>query len=444
MLKRSERALPMLYLVWALPLLLALTWLIPPWSNPDEPNHMLRVVELAHGELIGQQLGPREAGGLSDASILEAGAAFQKLKFHPEQKVTQQMRAGADRVAWHGKLSVTEFGNTASYPPFLYLPAMAAVRIGQVVGLHVDHNLYLARAATVLAAVLVSTLALALARRTRYALAALAMLPMTCELDASVGQDALMIALTLLAVGWVDCIIERGRPPSMGELAGLALALAAVAMARPPYVTLALLPLLATARLSRSCAAAAAFVVVAVGAWSALAAWTVLVSWGDPSTQARLLLAHPLRSVGVFVSTLRFAGPAYAEEFVGRLGWLDTPLPRWYVVLALIVVAAGFLAAVGGASRRSWLPISAVIGGVVLVFVSQYFSWTQPGAATVDGVQGRYFIPLAAAAVLAMPTLLKLEPLVRPVALVGLGMLGVTTPFVMVQAMVVRYYLAGC
>jgi hypothetical protein len=441
--ERINRILPALYLVWALPLQLTMAWLIPPWSNPDEPDHMLRIVELAYGELIGERFGPQDAGGLSNAAVRRAAAPLDPVKFHPERKVTLIMRSHTDQVPWDASSSVVAFAYTAPYPPVLYVPAVLTVRIGQMFGFHVNRTLLLARAATTLAAVVISTLALALARRSRYALAGMAILPMTCELNASVGQDALMIALTLLAVGWIDRIIEHGQPGRREELVGIALALAAVAMARPLYVTFALLPMLTTARLRWSNSAAACFVVIMVGIWSTLVATTVLIVHSDASVQAQSLFAHPLRFVMALTATLRLNIFDHARELVGQLGWLDTSVPLWYTWLALFVIAASFVAAADGTSRYPWLAGLAAIGGATLVFAIQYISWTRPDSAVIDGVQGRYFIPPMAVAVLAVGSFRRVGQLARPVALAGLGTLAITTPFVIVQALVVRYYLGA-
>ena len=363
MIARIQRALPGLYFVWALPLLLTVAWLTPPWSNPDEPNQMLRITQLAQGHLIGERLGPSGSGGLSNKAILDAAAPLDGLRFHPERKVSLSMLAASERVPWDASPTIVGFPNTAPYPPFLYLPAIVAVWVGKLLHLYVDHTLYLARAATALAAVIASTAALALAQRTRYAIAVLAMLPMTCALSAAASQDALIIALTLLSVGWIDHLIESDRMPGWGELLGLATVLAAVGMARPPYVVFALLPLLATARLRLRSVVAAGVVVAAVGAWSLLAARTVLVSHGDPLVQLHLLLGHPWRIVTVLLTTLHRIGPAYAVEFIGQLGWLDTALPHWYINFAYVVLGISFIAAITGASRQPWLPLCIAVGG---------------------------------------------------------------------------------
>jgi uncharacterized membrane protein len=82
-------------------------------------------------------------------------------------------------------------------------------------------------------------------------------------------------------------------------------------------------------------------------------------------------------------------------------------------------------------------------GAVALVFALQYLSWTAPGSDLVDGVQGRYFIPVAVVFALAMPSWRGLGARARPFALVGLASLGVVTPVVVVHALVMRYYLGG-
>jgi uncharacterized membrane protein len=452
--ERVNRVLPALYVIWALPLTLTMVWLIPPWNNPDETNHMLRVTELAHGELLGERFlghadplvpSGHQSGGLANAAIITATAPFVPLVFHPERKLTLSMRLAGDQVGWDASSSVVAFPNTASYPPLLYLPAILVVRISQAIGVHVDRTLFLAKAVTAATAVLISMLALKLARRTRYALAVMAMLPMTCELYASVSHDALMIAMTLLVVGWIDGIVETSRSAGNSEVAGIALALAAVTMARPPYVSLAVLAFLATERMRRSNVIATCFIVIAVILWSLLVSYYVLVPLvhSDPLTQANLLFAHPFRMVAVIIATLRLYGASYGTQFIGQLGYSDTSLPLYYIWFAAGVLGLGFVAATNGRSRRPWVALFAAVAGAVMVLASEYFIWTPPDAVVAEGAQGRHFIPLAAALILAVPGYPRLGRLTQPVALAGLGVLAITTPYVVVQALVLRYYLGG-
>ena len=445
MLERFHQAVPAFYLACALPFVLILAWLSPPWSNPDEPAHMRRAVEIAHGELLGFRRGLHDAGGLSDPAITDANTPVDDLKFHPERKVTLPMLSASEQARWSPVLSAQSFPNTAQYPPTLYIPAALAVGIGQFTRLSVDRTLYLARAIGAVIAVLLSFIGIVLSRRTRYVLATLAILPMTCTLDASVSQDGLMIALTILAVGWIDRIIERGFSAGGWEFLGLAVAIGCVAMARPPYLPLVLLLPLASFRLRWPVILSVLAVIAATGAWSALVADKIMITFprADPTEQLKFLWAHPAHFGILVLHNLQDLGGAYAIQFIGRLGWLDTALPFWYILFGCAVLACGFLAAMSGASHRAWLAFLAVAAAAFIVFAIQYVTWTPAEADHIDGIQGRYFIPLAAAFALAIPGIRPLGSIFRPLAIAGLCVFGAITPFVTVQALVVRYYLGG-
>jgi uncharacterized membrane protein len=435
--------LPVLYLAWALPFVVILVWTVPPWSNPDEPQHMLRVVELANGELLGHRDGPHDAGGISNAAVYDAARPLEEIKHHPERKVSVSILKSSEDIGWRKTPEFTDFSGAAPYPPFLYAPAILADVVSEHVGLSVDGSLRLARLVTAIMAVFLSTLAIALAGRTKYVLAALSVLPMTCSLYASVGQDAMMIALTFLAVAWIDRIICANRVVSRGELAGLSVMLMLVALGRPPYVAFALLPLLVPGRRWAGRVAACLAIVAGVVLWSVIAGLTVLVpqNLGDPHLQILYLAAKPWRVLHVVTGTFQYGWLEFLNEFIGKLGWLDISLPAWYVLLALDVLIFAFVAAARGPGRWPWIPAVCYAGAVLLVLAAEYLSWAPPGSALAYGVQGRYFIPAAAVLGLGVPALEGIGALAEPVAVLGIVVLGAVTPAVTVYALAMRYYL---
>jgi uncharacterized membrane protein len=85
----------------------------------------------------------------------------------------------------------------------------------------------------------------------------------------------------------------------------------------------------------------------------------------------------------------------------------------------------------------------ALITSIAGLFAALYVSWTPVGNFIVDGIQGRYFIPLAffLAAVIAIGE----QPVLRPVATVCKLLVAafplITTPVVLL-GIVSRYYLS--
>ena len=193
----------------------------------------------------------------------------------------------------------------------------------------------------------------------------------------------------------------------------LCLALALVVQARPPYLLLALLPLAAGvprwARLA-GCAAVLASVI----AWSAASlrasgADVAHFHGSDAHAQALLLAHAPWRLPVALFKTLGAEGSDFVDEFLGRLGWLDVHMPQSYRFAALLLLGlaamAGRLAGRGWLQRRRALVCAGCLLGAALgVFVIQDLTWTPPGGTLIEGVQGRYFLPLALlAAVLLAP-----------------------------------------
>lgn len=73
--------------------------------------------------------------------------------------------------------------------------------------------------------------------------------------------------------------------------------------------------------------------------------------------------------------------------------------------------------------------------------VAGYVSMTPPEADHIEGVQGRYFLPVAAVFALAVPTVRTLGVVLRPPAVVLLLGFAAITPMIIVHALVLRFYL---
>jgi uncharacterized membrane protein len=163
----------------------------------------------------------------------------------------------------------------------------------------------------------------------------------------------------------------------------------------------------------------------------------------DAPAQWELLKAYPVRIVSVLWQTLVQQWMGLGEQLVGKLGWLDTRLPPSFIFIAAGVLVLTFMSTTAGRARRPWLPAAAVFGGILIMCVSLYFARTAPGFPEVAGLQGRYFLPFAAAFALAFPCLPALGRRILPFAAIGLAVLALSGPVVVIRTLVVRYYLSA-
>ncbi|HVT15421.1 MAG TPA: DUF2142 domain-containing protein [Thermoanaerobaculia bacterium] len=241
---------------------------------------------------------------------------------------------------------------------------------------------------------------------------------MAVSLRASVSADALTIAAAFLTLATVAKLAggpEPSRPARDFWVLGLSAGV--LCATKLPYAPLAAAVLLIPARRwpgGRRGPALAAILACAVAAtaWSVAVAASLHVELRPETDRGRQIhdaFAEPLRAASVIAADAWTHGPRYLAQLVGvQLGWLDTRLP-WLLVLSYMALLAWLAMAdtEGGdgtglrAKPRLFLAALA-LSVTVLVIASQYAAFTPYRAASVDGVQGRYFLPLLPAAALVL------------------------------------------
>ena len=139
----------------------------------------------------------------------------------------------------------------------------------------------------------------------------------------------------------------------------------------------------------------------------------------------------------------------YLAQFIGVLGWMDTLLPishyRYVATAMLVVWAAAAMLATNSKrmTASNYLPIAAGVAFASLgVFLVQYVTWTVPGHAIVDGIEGRYFLAPALAGAGLSPSLGGTRaPRLRTALLALILIFPAISLALAMHAIVLRYYL---
>jgi uncharacterized membrane protein len=127
---------------------------------------------------------------------------------------------------------------------------------------------------------------------------------------------------------------------------------------------------------------------------------------------------------------------------IGALGALDTLLPKPYYALAALILLAALIADALGpdAGRGRALLLVVALAGTGAVFLSQYLIWSAVGGTVIEGVQGRYFLPLAPATVLLIAGLVPPHARLRTTLLIGVAGFPLVTAVVTPLALLARFY----
>ncbi len=411
-----QQRLPAFYLVFALLLTTLMCWVTAPFFGPDEPSQLLRALALLQGNLL-PTMGANEAGAEVDTGALQAMDGMDAIRMRWEKQnadfhdrtygpVAAESQARLAGVRWSGQKRFVGFGNTATYPPGLYLPAIVGWRIAQETKLTIFASLRLVRWLTAIMAALVGWLALRWSGAGAWSLLAALLLPSALFLQATGSQDALMLPVAALAVAVVWRALSERRELARAELIVATVPFALCAMAKPPYVALALLMFAPAAEFGvrgweRWRRPAISF---AVAAGASASWWGLVARFGvdtadeaNPVRQMAFVRAQP---VDAMLAVGRGAAEA-AWDSVHRglyvVGWNDL-LPHHGAALLLSVCLLIAALCAPGVGVRSWrartLIVIAVIVPLVAISAAEYVIWTPPGLGTVYGVQPRYWLPV--------------------------------------------------
>lgn len=400
-----------LYILLAPLFYLAFALLTPSFQTPDEHQHLFRAWQLSEGGWIAERRGDEVGGalppGLLRAVEAELGTVAAHARRQPQAAPWSERLSRATPVDANAPRVFTDFHGSAPYAPVSYVPQVLSIWMGQAAGLSVEGIVLAGRMFNALIALTLIALAMRILPVGRNVLLLVGLLPMTAASAGSFGQDGVVIGTASLVTAMgLRAVCSQGWSERGGLLFG---ALAAVlTLAKFVYLPLAAIALFTgKGGGGRWRFGPARVPLVATGfALALFLAWMVLVSGLTvrmspdkplPAEQLHHLLTHPLAFPSALAGTYDWAGLVDKSQTLFRFGWLQVGpvLPAWCASLlaALAVLAGG----TGTGPRlslalRAWMLVLFLAVVLVLSF-ALYLGASRLGAAGVDGVQGRYFIP---------------------------------------------------
>lgn len=460
------------------------TFLTPPFQVPDEPAHFFRAYAISEGSLRIHTYGgvpaqalpaslPAFAGELTGARIRD-----RKQHITPAQiKASMRHRFESDRrvlaIIPAGRPGPVAF-TAGGYTPLLYAPAALTIGAMRLLDAPLLVAFYLSRCVNLLISLALCYLAIRLAPFGKTILAAVGLLPMIVVLRSSLSLDSILIGLALLMFA---VTLRHSSPQTHAPPRAVAAALVMsflIAAAKPIYLLMPALALVmsygrsgprrsgslyAAVLLTISLAAVVSVVWVAAPLhessqtppalhWNAQSMSQELRPLDEPGVdlkqQALGIVRSPLEFVTLAAQEYWNRSGELRETFVGRFGWLDTVLPATVqAVVLLFLILAGLTDGRPDLTLtlRQRVILAGVFAGTLLVTSAVlYVVWTPVGATRIEGVQGRYLIPVAPAFLLLLTNrrlALLLSPSHRAILL---AMIALIALLVSAWATAARFY----
>ncbi len=402
--------IPMERAVFCLILLLGTAYLfvMPPHSAPDEPAHFGTAYAYTN-RLLGQE------------GKDEKGYAYVRKEDMIYNEAQKSPSAYSYQLFWEYFCSMAKDGEKTTFAsrtvngvwPLAYLPQIVGILLSRLLHLGGVPLFVLTRAMALLFYAVCGYQAVKRIPFAKGMLALALLLPISLELGASCSYDCTMLALSYLFAGEVwHCIYKKEQIVWKDWLlmAGIAVLVVPLKIVYWPLFALCLL-IPAEKCTSVKSLWAGRVGVLGGGLLSLLAIrlssmiyyltrtsfYAAKGQWQGISMSD--VLAHPAMAVRLLAESFRSQGDFYLTTMVGgRLGWLDTEIPDYLVYGFLFLL---FLAAVKTAGEKQYIQakarlLAAGLSAAVILAIFGVFliTWTAAGADRIDGVQGRYFLPV--------------------------------------------------
>ncbi|HUC96005.1 MAG TPA: DUF2142 domain-containing protein [Candidatus Saccharimonadia bacterium] len=441
----------------------------------DETTQLGRAYQISQNHVQPEFFGIFHGGGyggqLPTSLINLIGYVNQDLT-HPHvnangvgqvNKPSSYKQLGSQKIGKANTLYV--FSNTAPYSPIAYIPSSLGLKVGISLNLDVANTLHLARLMGLIFYIAIVGFAIRALRnsRTKWIIFTVALLPMSLFQASMITADSLTIAVSLLLVSMVLKALVSSDRLTRSEIIAICTSVIAVPLLKPTYLPLIFLLLLVPNKTistnpNKPRILKAGILMLGLtlfGIWSYdtrnITDTLRLVIPGNvwntinPTLQEHFLSTHIFSYLAAVFRTFIINDNTYFNQFFGLLGFNYVQIPAISIFASFISLVLAVLLSESFKERISKLKIASifviVIASVAIMLTTFYITLTSVGGDTIGGLQGRYFIPLAAPALIGIAFLLpKLRLVYSKIAYRQATSLIVILVILSLSASALKYY----
>ncbi len=382
-----------------------------PFQVPDEFVHFYRAYQVSELKFLPEYQSDYAVGGQLPESFSLFEDAFLGMTTKPKSTASiSSLEALLKEPLNPHQTTFFSFKNSAIYAPVGYLPQALGLLIGRWLHVSLLAEFYLGRIFNLLVWTALTYLALRVAPFFKWVLFVFGLMPMTISQAASLSVDGLLNGAAFLFIALIlRAASEKGPKPGWKDCGVWIVLLTAVTLIKPAYIVLGALLFLVPVRKYGSWKAfllaltlAAGVPVLAYLGWTRLLAWhEVSMSYDplfNPSQQTHWIMSN----FQLYVQTLvrnygRMALPLLVSS-IGYFGWLNQPQPAFvYPLFILFGFYTILLDHHPDYQVLLWQRIvilGVILAGLITIASGIYIVSNPVAYQRIDGIQGRYFIPL--------------------------------------------------
>ena len=383
------------------------SFLLPTATAPDEPQHFITSYKLSN-----TLMGISPAVSPDDYVYVRAEDydIYQEIPIYDTFSLTYKdfFKKGDENLIEYKGLEYRSSDSIA------YVPQSLGITVARLLGLGYQQLLLMGRFFNLLFFAIIVFFAIKLTPIGKKTFFIIAHFPMVLELISSYSTDAPLLALSFLFIGYIFYLIYKKEKVSIFDIILLAIIgflFVPIKIAYLPMVGLCILIPNKKFKNKKFFFAGVALIIIYGAASTMIQRLNAFVSevttdniikWSQtPGYVVSDFIEHPFLSIRIILNTIFEKSDDYLFTMAGgKLCWLTLNLPTYVIGIFYIIFFISLLSVEGEEntwtakiSQRIWIWF--IVGAtVILLFYAMLLGWTPYGYEFVEGIQGRYFIPL--------------------------------------------------
>ena len=388
-----------LFAGFALVVGIALVFVNAPQVRYDEHAHFWRAYEIASGNIISRTINELP-NSVTDLFMREDNS-------YPNKEInyeTIQEKIGAELN--EDEKTPFAVGATGSLTPISYIPQVIGVLIGRVLQLSPMIILYLGRLTNLLAYIALVFMAIKImpSEKWKLIIMMIALFPMSMNLAATVSPDTVILGTTLLAISYAMHLKFETKEITYKHIILLGILCMIPTVCKIVYFPLCLLVLLLPhEKFESKTKRILSWVIIFAIVFIPYLVLNRIVSLGDYEIAIRTNMTEQIlftlssipRDFITLINTIYVEFSDYFFEMIG--GWNTIQILS--IVLFIMLLIAMYKTE-ENEKKLTFTKTDKVICWVIFIIevlgvvAAMYLGWTQAQQTVVEGVQGRYFLPI--------------------------------------------------
>ena len=381
--------------------LISISFIRPPMASPDETHHFARAYTLSNGEIIPKNYSNLMSGGYVDEELLK----FTNTYFSRFTGInTPYADLNSSDFKWSSDLIFFENPGASYYFPILYFPSVIAINTGRFFDLTIKKSYHLACLLTIIFNITIIIISIKTFDKIILLLPILCT-PMSLYQLSSPILDGPTFSITLLSLAIYFKIITTPIF-SVKLLSILSLLITVISITRVNLSPMLLLIIHAISQVDRkiikNLIPLYILPIITILFWYFFSiSSTADLRVPRPNSNIDTIyhyIYHPVFFMSKFFNTIIDTENLifYGKSYIGILGWLNISLPKYSYLLISSFLFIYFIIIIFNNKPLysvNIYPLTSSIISILLVFLALDINWTHLQSSTIEGVQGRYFIP---------------------------------------------------